>query len=1735
MPVPVVRFGKPPGCYKDVLQASQSRGKVADAMELTNSGVEDGHFRQAFENDNDLGLIFDAGGTLVHANAAARRFTGTLENLRTRTDLLAPLGVANSHSRQQAFADLLDRRRRPAQVTCDWTDQHQQTRRIRWRHQIVADAQGRPEAVICLGHDITATADEIRSLRRTRDFTAFQARVNRALMYATDETRLLDNICQLAVDYAGAQLAWFGRPGAGLRFEILASAGPAAASYLDGIVVSADPAEPEGQGPWGRTWREERVLFYRSFTQTPAFAPWQARAAASGLESSATLPIFREGRVWAVFSVYLPEALWFDPDLRGVLESLALDISQGLDAMDAKRLNSALTRHTEAAISVTRHRKLAYVNPRLAQLFGADSAESMAGLPTRTLYPDRDTYERVGAAYADIERHGETHLQDLPCRRRDGSLFWCDMTGTRLDAETTVWTLIDVTVRAHQRRQIERLSAFNALLAQVNHLFTHEADEPRLLQAICDLAVKHAGVSLAWIGRPDGASRFEFLASAGPARPYLDGITISSDADIPEGQGGVGHVWRTGQPYAHNSFVESPVLRPWAKRAERFGLKASVVLPIRRGGAVWAILCLYASEVGIFDERLREVLQELSNHISAGLDTLDLAQRERETSNLNALLLGALNVGVIVVRYPEREIEQANAQLLQMAGVADFEALKGLSARDFYKDENTFARVANLARQILAQGDAGLTDIPYRSLDGRELWVDVFGHRLDRGDGVQRIIWTHIDVTQRHHQTVALKQLSEMRQTLLSNTVVGITLVRYPDRVIIDANKGSLDIMGYGQDPEAVIGQSVRVIYDQASEDERIDRLARNILADGSGSISAMEMKNRQGERVYLDLHGRRLESSDPEHPVIVWTAVDVTERQALAQALNRQALFDELTNLPNRRALEQHLTLAIARARHQGTRLAVGMIDLDDFKPVNDAHGHDGGDELLEAFANRMQSVLREHDFIARVGGDEFVAVLDGLDPDAEGPALSEVWEQLHHAVESPFEIGDGQRVQMEMSMGIALCPDDSTDPDALIRRADEAMYQAKANKLDRGHWWNLHSKATAQKEQADPFDPFGPRARALLAHVEAQLASTSERFARELYDELLRRPESAAILSNLSAAEFDALRDTQASHLKFLMAPQTTEAEIEERAGQTARAHALCGVTPDWIAEGMMLYSQLLRSTLEQLVTTSQRRYRLVRTADTRVGLHMHIELRAMQSVIDAYHDHTARSLLLGETWASIAQKELDALATLPGVMGCQVMRPDSEGQFAIEMSAGQMSDALILQMDRHSLLPHVDTDLDTGRGLVGTAWRSGRVQRCDAVQYDPRTQAWHSLYTDLGLRSLLVVPVHQRDAVAFLLVIEGSYPNQFSSAWMQSFATSLAQRWERLVTSRTQWAAPVEQTRASRYRTLLREGGLRMYFQPAIRLDTGAPDKVEALARLETPDGEVISPGQFMPALRDEDFHALFRNGLDQSLGYLTLWRQNGLQLDLSLNISPSTLLQPACASWVSRALHKHDVSPRRLTLEILETQDLDERQYDAAIERLRRVGVRLAIDDLGSGYSSLNRLARLPVSVIKIDQALVRNITTEPVKTLSLLNTLTTIGNDLGRSVVVEGVEDEATLDAIRVLGADYAQGFTIARPMPASRLPEWCANWLQSFTPNQTLRTHLGALAHHWRSFHQVDSSCQRDYAKCPLTAFLDNCEAQGGQAGHWHRCVHEFTAPRRRLAAQHRLTRWLVREVRSGG
>jgi diguanylate cyclase (GGDEF)-like protein len=246
----------------------------------------------------------------------------------------------------------------------------------------------------------------------------------------------------------------------------------------------------------------------------------------------------------------------------------------------------------------------------------------------------------------------------------------------------------------------------------------------------------------------------------------------------------------------------------------------------------------------------------------------------------------------------------------------------------------------------------------------------------------------------------------------------------------------------------------------------------------------------------------------------------------------------------------------------------------------------------------------------------------------------------------------------------------------------------------------------------------------------------------------------------------------------------------------------------------------------------------------------------------------------------------------------------------------------------------------------------------------------------------------------------------------------------------------------------RALDDRGQLTLYYQPKVALDGGALVGVEALARWQHPVRGPISPAEFIPVLEVTSLmHRFTEQMLAEALRQARTWVDAGHRVPIAVNVSTRSLLEPGFPDRVAAMLAESGLPGAMLCVEVTEYALMsDPDTAIAALRQLRELGVKASIDDYGTGYSSMTYLKVLPVAELKIDQSFVRDIVGDA-GSRALVASTVELGHSLGLTVVAEGVEDEATLSALRAVGCDTAQGYHIAKPMPADALTAGLENKL----------------------------------------------------------------------------------------
>ena len=390
---------------------------------------------------------------------------------------------------------------------------------------------------------------------------------------------------------------------------------------------------------------------------------------------------------------------------------------------------------------------------------------------------------------------------------------------------------------------------------------------------------------------------------------------------------------------------------------------------------------------------------------------------------------------------PDGTLTYVNTALAELVGIAP-QQLIGRNYFDFLKaDDQATAK----ARQ------AALT--PAQSVDCHEQrWIGPNGEErtqewtnrafFDDTGKLIRLQAVGQDITERKRseakQELAAKVFYHAREGIVVTDAQG---------TVIDVNEAFVHITGYSR--EEAIGQNPRMLS-SGRQDPAFYAALWGALT-GQGHWSGEIWNRRKDGEVYAELLTiSSLRDAQGKTQQYVALFSDITAIKAHQSQLEHIAHFDALTNLPNRLLLADRLQQAMAQAQRRGQKVAVAYLDLDGFKNVNDHHGHDVGDQLLIALANAMKDTLREGDTLARIGGDEFVAVLIDLDSTASCvPLLTRLLE----AAAEPVPLGT-LVLRGSASIGVTFYPQtQGIEADQLLRQADQAMYQAKLAGKNRYH----------------------------------------------------------------------------------------------------------------------------------------------------------------------------------------------------------------------------------------------------------------------------------------------------------------------------------------------------------------------------------------------------------------------------------------------------------------------------------------------------------------------------------------------------------------------------------------------------------------------------------------------------------------------------------------------------------
>lgn len=444
------------------------------------------------------------------------------------------------------------------------------------------------------------------------------------------------------------------------------------------------------------------------------------------------------------------------------------------------------------------------------------------------------------------------------------------------------------------------------------------------------------------------------------------------------------------------------------------------------------------------DENLRRELDELRATVTElNAQLKDWRQRERSAENLSGQYRAVFEQGAvgIAVTATDGRILQVNDWFCNMIGYPREELLQ-LRIHDITHPEDVDVDLMMDGKMLAGVISSYTLEKRFYRKDGRLIWGALSASAKRNGDGkAQHFMYVIADITRRKEME---QRLTDAHFRLKIAAEIG-RLGFWEHDVVTQESYFSpewKEQAGYleGEMPSTLEEWSSRIHPDDSAR--VLDGLQR-FIEQPKGELQ-FEYRFRHRDGSFRWFLSRVIALADPAGKTrkIVGVRLDITDRKEIESAIRHEGQHDTLTGLPNRRLLYEYAGHVLAAARRGGTHGAIVFIDLDHFKEINDTYGHEAGDGLLKEVAQRLSTSVRKGDIAGRLGGDEFMVILPQVNDALSAAGIA---EHLLARLNKPHRFKDVE-LAVTPSLGVAIFPDNGDDLDALIRKADRAMYAAKA-----------------------------------------------------------------------------------------------------------------------------------------------------------------------------------------------------------------------------------------------------------------------------------------------------------------------------------------------------------------------------------------------------------------------------------------------------------------------------------------------------------------------------------------------------------------------------------------------------------------------------------------------------------------------------------------------------------------
>ncbi len=921
---------------------------------------------------------------------------------------------------------------------------------------------------------------------------------------------------------------------------------------IDGVEIG--PAV----GSCGTAAFEQREVIVSDIATDALWQNYKQFALKHNLLACWSLPVFSsKGLVIGTFAAYstqIATPLKEEIELiRSISKTIGIAIEKDKSSEQIRLLQSAISRLNDIVL-ITEAESInqtgpvtVFVNDAFEQRTGYRRDEIIGKSPRMLQGPKTDKVELK--RIHDALENWQPVRAELINYKKNGEEFWIDLDIVPINNAAglyTHWVAVerDITKRKATELETTRLNRALRMLSACNDRLVRIKDETQLIHEICQLAVEVGGYSMAWVGyaQHDAHKSIIPAGSFGSEGDFLNQLNLGWAENNPRGLGPGGKTIRGGKTITVDELAKDPTY-PALKEATQEGYLSLVCLPLLNDGRCFGFLAMYKKvALNITTEELK-LLEDMADDLSFGILSIRAkAEQERlqaavmqvassvsmTTNNQffeqlvqNMVTASDADAGFIALLMPDEQLQARTT-----VAIADNKLIE-----NFTYDVGSSPCNHLLRSEHFMLSNASVECFPSQTMLSLGM-KDYIGQRLvnSRGKIIGMIFVMKRDIFKQDVFTVSTLKIFATRaaaeierqdydrhlseQASLLDKAQDAIIVRDMDYRIRFWNKGAERL--YGWTAEEALGQSiVDLTYLNPADFFESDE---KLLKTGEYSNEVIQ-KRKDKTRLFAEVRWSLVKDDKGQPLSVLCINTDITQRKAAAEEIQYMAFYDALTNLPNRLLLQERLKHALTSSIRNNRYGAILFIDIDNFKTINDTMGHAAGDILLQNIAKRLLENIRDSDTVSRLGGDEFIIMLEELSTDLTEAAVQTklVGEKLIQLFQEPFDVGN-QKYYSSPSIGITLFKDDNQSVTDLLKQADLAMYQAKAAGRNALRFYDPQMQATVSRRveiEADLRDAL--KNNEFLLHYQPQMDSAGQCIGAEA---LLRW--NNAIKGMISPAQF-------------------------------------------------------------------------------------------------------------------------------------------------------------------------------------------------------------------------------------------------------------------------------------------------------------------------------------------------------------------------------------------------------------------------------------------------------------------------------------------------------------------------------------------------------------------------------------------------------------------------------------